>query len=281
MVMAARTAGVWRCWARLSAPGFVLSLCKLVSGGWLVSTVKVSELIQDWKQVWRDFAVRWKAGAKRGFLWLAVGVGVTWLIFGWFDEPLLLWLQGRSGADLNLPREIAPNQEGWVTFCKEIHHYTKFEWLNLLGAVLLIAVGFFKKNANWRQAGIALFIAGGLAGLAVQAIKTTNGRPRPSTLAKSEEAQSAYDFRGPTFKGGWRGYPSGHSASVWASCIALGLRFRKWLWPLAVFAGVVAWSRVYGNYHWPTDAIHGSWFGALIGWFFGGILVRKSGEDEA
>lgn len=247
----------------------------LAHRGALGSTRAVSELVSDWKAVWGDFAARWKGGAKRGFLWLLAWVAVTWLIFGWFDEPLLLWLQGRSGADLNLPRVVTPEQEGWVTFCKEIHHYTKFEWLNLLGAALLIVIGFLKKNTHWRQTGLALLLAGGMAGLAVQAIKTTNGRPRPSTLAKSEEAQSAYDFRGVTFKGGWRGYPSGHSASVWASCIALGLRFRKWLWPLVLLAAVVAWSRVYGSYHWPTDAIHGSWFGALIGWFWGGSASQK------
>ncbi len=235
----------------------------------------MSGLVADWKTVWAHFAERWKSGAKRGFLALLGGVAVTWLIFGWFDEPLLLWLQGRSGADLNVRRVVTPEQEGWVRFCKELHDYTKFEWLNLLGALLLIAIGFVRKNAHWRQTGLALLLAGGMAGLAVQILKTTNGRPRPSTVAKKEDARSAYDFRGVTFKGGWRGYPSGHSASVWASCLALGLRFRRWLWPLAVFAGVVAWSRVYGNYHWPTDAIHGSMFGALIGWFFGGPLRRK------
>ena len=235
----------------------------------------VSDLVKDWKAVWSDFAARWKLGSKRGFLWVLGGVALTWLIFGWFDEPLLLWLQGRSGADLNVKRVITAEQEGWVRFCKEIHHYTKFEWLNLLGAVLLIAVGYWRKSAHWRQTGLALLLAGGMAGLVVQAIKTTNGRPRPSTLAKSEEAQSAYDFRGVTFKGGWRGYPSGHSASVWASCIALGLRFRKFLWPLMLFSALVAWSRVYGNYHWPTDALHGSALGALFGWFWGGKLQPK------
>ena len=98
-------------------------------------------MVKDWKAVWSDFAARWKLGSKRGFLWVLGGVALTWLIFGWFDEPLLLWLQGRSGADLNVKRVITAEQEGWVRFCKEIHHYTKFEWLNLLGAVLLIAVG--------------------------------------------------------------------------------------------------------------------------------------------
>ena len=206
-------------------------------------------------------------------------VAVTWLIFGWFDEPLLLWTQGRPGADLNQPRIITAGQQPWVTFCKELHHYTKFEWLNLMGAALLLAFGFWKKKAQWRQAALALILAGGMAGLAVQTIKTLNGRPRPSTVAKREEAQSAYDFRGVTVKGGWRGYPSGHSASVWASCMALGFRFRKFLLPLAIFGGVVAWSRVYGNYHWPTDAMHGSAFGALIGWFWGGGGQTRTKAD--
>ena len=243
------------------------------------STGAVSVLIADWKACWSDFAGRWRQGAKKGFLWMIGFVAVTWLIFGWFDEPLLLWLQGRSGADLNVKRIITPGQEGWVQFCKDLHHYTKFEWLNLVGAVVLIGVGLAKKSAHWRQTGLALLLAGGMAGLAVQTIKTFNGRPRPSTLAKSEEAQSAYDFRGVTFKGGWRGYPSGHSASIWASCVALGLRFRKLLWPLMLLSAIVAWSRVYGNYHWPTDALHGSALGAWFGWLWGGKAPLKKEES--
>lgn len=229
----------------------------------------MSQFIADWKASWSDFSWRWRSGIKKGLLLLISFVAVTWLSIGWFDEPLLLWLQGRVGADLNVKRVVTPSQEGLVNFCKSLHDFTQYHWFNLVGAILLIALGFWKKKVTWRRAGLAFLLAGGMAGLTVQTLKTFPGRPRPSTLAKSEEAQSANDFRGVNFKGGWRGYPSGHSATIWASCLALGLRFRKVLIPLAVFAGVVAWSRVYGNYHWPTDVIHGSALGVLFGWLWG------------
>lgn len=239
------------------------------------SIQSVSQFTADWKACWADFAWRWNSGFKRGLLFLLGWVALTWLLFGWFDEPLLLWIQGRSGADLNVKRVIAPNQEGLVAFCKWLRVYSDFLWFNFFGGLALLGYGFWKKKVHWRRAGLAFFLAGAMAGVTVQTLKTFSGRPRPSTLAKSEEAQTAYDFRGITFKGGWRGYPSGHSAAVWASCIALGLRFRKALVPLLIFASIVGWSRIYGNYHWPTDVLSGAALGTLIGWFWGAMRGER------
>ncbi|MBK1834344.1 phosphatase PAP2 family protein [Roseibacillus ishigakijimensis] len=228
----------------------------------------MSEFLLDWKAAWRDFAWSWRTGAKRGLGGLLLWVVLTWLTLGWFDESLLLALQGRSGADLNLPRVVDPDQEKWLELCKWLHDYTQFHWFNLLGALFLILVGLWRSKPHWRRAGLAFLLAGGMAGLSVQTMKTLPGRPRPSTVVKKEEATSAFDFRGPNFKGGWRGYPSGHSASAWGSALVLGLYFRRLLIPAIAFSLLIAWSRVYGNYHWPTDALHGSAIGIFFAWLW-------------
>ncbi len=205
-------------------------------------------------------------------VWLLYGgfVVFTWLVFGWFDELLLKWVQGRDLSDnLNAKWVRSLEQEQWFERCRWLHKYTKFEWLNLSLALGFLIVGFLKAKSEWRRIGLAILLAGGLAGLLGQTLKTVTGRPRPSTLIKDEMAQNAYDFRGPTLEGGWRGYPSGHSAAAWGSCVALAYRRRKWAIPLILIAVLVSWSRMYGNYHWPTDVLHGSGLGAVFGWFWG------------
>lgn len=249
---------MWEAQAVLSAVS--LSVCGLASCSKLGCSARVSQLGADIKASWQQFATRWKAGKKRLWTSYLIYVVVTWLIFGWFDEPLLAWVQGM---------ELGLGQDKWVAFCKWLRVYSDFLWFNFFGALALYLYGLWKKNQSWRIAGVSFFLAALMAGATVQTAKTVFGRPRPSTLVKSEEANSAYDFRGPTVKGGWRAYPSGHSAAVWASCLALGLRRRKAIVPLLLFAAVVAWSRMYGNYHWPTDVLSGSALGAVFGWFWG------------
>jgi membrane-associated phospholipid phosphatase len=116
---------------------------------------------------------------------------------------------------------------------------------------------------------------------AVQVVKALTGRARPSTLKKMELAESAYHFDGFRLDGAWRAYPSGHSAAVWASCVALGLRYRKVMVPMLIFGVIAAWARMYGNYHWPTDVLHGAALGAVFGWFWGRSVCSQDRGEEA
>jgi membrane-associated phospholipid phosphatase len=95
-----------------------------------------------------------------------------------------------------------------------------------------------------------------------------------------ELAESAYHFDGFRVDGAWRAYPSGHSAAVWASCVVLGLRFRKLMIPMLIFAVIVAWARMYGNFHWPTDVLHGAALGAVFGWFWGRPIREEMTEER-
>lgn len=248
--------------------GVTLSVSGLASPRGFGWSGEVNQFADDWRACWASFASVWRSDWRRVWSAFFLFVVLTWLALGWFDQPLLSWIQGRGNADINIPRVVRPEQEGLVAFCKWLKEYSEFHWFNLGGGLLLWVIGFLRKNRKLRMAAMAFFVAGAMAGVSVQVLKSVFGRPRPSTLSKNELATSAYDFQGPYIKGGWMSYPSGHSAAVFASCLALGLRYRKCLIPLLVFAGVVAWSRIYGNYHWPTDALHGAAYGVALGWFF-------------
>ncbi len=60
-------------------------------------------------------------------------------------------------------------------------------------------------------------------------------------------------------------FPSGHSASAAAFCLAVGAIVPELRWPLRVAAGTVAFSRVYTGVHYPGDVLVGASVGAGLG----------------
>ncbi len=66
------------------------------------------------------------------------------------------------------------------------------------------------------------------------------------------------------------GFTSAHASNHFAVALLLGLIFRKkykWLLPvLLVWAGLIAYSRIYLGVHFPLDVICGALMGLLLGW---------------
>jgi undecaprenyl-diphosphatase len=60
-------------------------------------------------------------------------------------------------------------------------------------------------------------------------------------------------------------FPSGHSASAAAFCVATSAVVPELRWPLRVSAAVVAFSRVYTGVHYPGDVVVGASVGAGLG----------------
>lgn len=66
------------------------------------------------------------------------------------------------------------------------------------------------------------------------------------------------------FKDSWS-FPSGHCTSSAAAAWVLGARHRRLRIPVALLAGLVAYSRVYLGMHYPTDCLVGLALGVLCG----------------
>lgn len=77
-------------------------------------------------------------------------------------------------------------------------------------------------------------------------------------------------------------FPSGHTASVFAAAIVIGLKYHRktkgkkyWLiYPLLLFAIVVGYSRIYVGVHYPYDVI----FGALLGVICALIILKSENK---
>ena len=75
--------------------------------------------------------------------------------------------------------------------------------------------------------------------------------------------------------GGQYGFVSSHAANYFGIAVFLSHIFRNtWVvFTLIVWAGLVAYSRVYLGVHYPGDILGGALLGAFIGWFI--FLIQK------
>lgn len=59
-------------------------------------------------------------------------------------------------------------------------------------------------------------------------------------------------------------FPSNHAANITAAMVFLGFTYRRWLWPMALVAIAVSYSRIYIGVHWPLDVAAGMLIGLVL-----------------
>lgn len=124
----------------------------------------------------------------------------------------------------------------------------------LVPAGLLIG-GAISANKEMRQNAAYVASSSVLSYGAVLLIKKLLKRPRP--------------FRGnyrimPVYIAGDYSFPSGHSSSSFSTATSLSMAYPKWyvIAPAALWAGSVAYSRMYLGLHYPSDVATGTLMGA-------------------
>ncbi len=122
---------------------------------------------------------------------------------------------------------------------------------------------------GWKKGALIVLLAGIAVGVsdlgAKYLFKEFFQRYRPSHhLQLSAQLHFVNDYRG-----GMYGFVSSHSANMFAIATTLGLYFRKrnasiiyWMF---IWAGLIAYSRMYLGVHYPSDVFVGGMFGVLIG----------------
>jgi undecaprenyl-diphosphatase len=206
------------------------------------------------------------------------GAGTTRLIPAWrryapyllplaaFIAAAMAWLDVPSmrGAEALSPgfRELVNEM---TDFGRGVWPLTPLVVLFLTGTVLLLPRLSLMTRGVIAAATIKvgyMFVAIALTGLADSVIKRIIGRVRPSDLG-------AFAYEPFSWRSEYASFPSGHSANVFATLVAVGLIFpraRPLLW---VYALGIAASRVIISAHFLSDAIAGAAFGA-----FGAIVMR-------
>ena len=144
-------------------------------------------------------------------------------------------------------------------------------WLSRWGdfptgiAVLIFvsyAIGWVTRRPVWRLVALAVLLSCSTAGLAVNCFRPTLGRARPSTDLPDR-------FYGPHADSQYHAFPSGHSATAFATAGAVSLLMPPLAVPAIVTASGIVWSRLYLRRHRPSDVFVGSFVGLVAGLAFG------------
>lgn len=84
------------------------------------------------------------------------------------------------------------------------------------------------------------------------------------------------------YRGGMYGFISSHAANVFAIASFLTFILKevrlKWLWLLWIWAGMVAFSRVYLGVHYFSDIVGGALAGMFFGWLISKLFFRLSNK---
>ena len=197
-------------------------------------------------------------------------------------RTLLAWLLAVAavGCALILPHDpawhqrLAGEREPWSNLAKQLSRWGDY-WTGtlIITAVLWLAGAAFRRP-SWRMAALACLLGASLAGLEVNIVRFTTGRPRPSTGLPD-------GLYGPHFSRDYFSFPSAHTTTAFATAGALAVALPPVGVPLLAGAAGVGWSRIYKSCHYPSDVWTGAWVGLLNGAVLGFAARRCRREDRA
>ncbi len=189
-------------------------------------------------------------------------LGVIWFSFG-SELEVVSFFQDHSAA-----------HPGLTLFFKLLTDWSNPVFYVVYALMLITAIR--SHNYERKRFVIVLLIMQAIIGLlAVNFIKHTIGRPRPG---------QGWYFDPLTTKGNYHSLPSGHTTEVFGWSVPLALRVHR-MWfsaALGIFTGLVGFSRIYLNWHYPSDVFFGWLLGSFTGYatytIAGSSLFRKKAQ---
>ena len=183
-----------------------------------------------------------------------------------------------DAASVSWARSLPP---GVAAVFRHITRFGQSDWLLIptgLFVVLLLIADWRRvpplMRFAWAEIGALVgyfFFAVAIAGLLTDLIKWVVGRSRPMLFA-SDGILTFHPF---SFGYPHASFPSGHATTVAAATVAIALISRRWAIPVAIFAAIIALSRVAVGAHYPSDVIGGLFIGATYAYALAAWLVPK------
>jgi membrane-associated phospholipid phosphatase len=124
------------------------------------------------------------------------------------------------------------------------------------------------KRRRLFPAAIAAGLAAATAGILVTLVKVSVDRARPPVADPGLDPVGAVPASA--------SFPSGHSATAFATAVAVGLVYPRLRLPLLALAALVALSRVYLGMHYSTDVLAGTALGIAVGLATGWAVLRAA-----
>jgi membrane-associated phospholipid phosphatase len=138
-----------------------------------------------------------------------------------------------------------PDSEYWLQTSASVY------WVPAVLVIGSLGYGYLGGDKQARNDGYELLISIAISQLISEALKVTVNRERPADRYPYEIFVSS-----PTHGGS---FPSGHTSAAFATATTLALDYKKWyvVVPAYMWAGSVAYSRMYLGKHYPTDVLGG------------------------
>jgi len=205
------------------------------------------------KGLWRDVVLLfgwWKKGIQSRIPDLAYPL--------WIGLILLIFLFANDSALLEASRYN--DESSWIhQLARGISHWGDFYTGSLIIVGLIWAIGWIRKRRSWRMAALSILAAAATAGIAVNVVRLTVGRPRPS----SGLPDGLYGLH---WDSGYHGFPSGHAATSMGTASAVAYCYPPVAVPALILGFSVCWSRIELNRHHWTDILAGSGLGITCGY---------------
>lgn len=184
-------------------------------------------------------------------IWISLGIVIAaiFLLFP-FDRQVGVFLQNQIPDRFEEAIKLFTNRGLFLLYF-------------MFAAVFVFAL---IKKRNELKRVIYAYIAAQLtfAFLLVRVLKIVLGRARPN---------NGSEFTFFSLDAGYNSFPSGHSADAFVSGMFLyyllkNSKYAQYRFLPFVYAGLMAFSRIAVNTHFPSDAIAGSAIGIFGAWFF-------------
>ena len=183
------------------------------------------------------------------------------LFFFDLDRAAVLWLRNFYGLN-----------PGVHSFLDSVNPYMNFIFhgttLLALAFIVLLAGRFL--NRRLYDAGKFTVAGFFLGGIAAQIIKHLAGRARPRLTSDTV-------FIGPSFRGGYDSFPSGHTAVAFCMAGVLSAYFPRYRAIFYLFASAVGVERIEVGAHFPSDVL----MGGIVGIVAGRIITTRFVRREA
>ncbi|HMK61829.1 MAG TPA: phosphatase PAP2 family protein [Dissulfurispiraceae bacterium] len=196
---------------------------------------------------------------KENRILIVVALIVPVFIF-YCDERIMTWVRYFHAAYPDIDRILRA--------ADRVMYYAAHGTTMIAGALLFwLYARFF--NRGFYAAGRSLLVGLVVSGLSVQIIKHLVGRARPRVT-------DSLVIIGPSIKGSYDSFPSGHSAMAFCLAAVLEHYYPKYRIAFYVFAVLEGLARIDGTSHFPGDVLAGALFGILTARLIQCVLERCS-----